>query len=174
MGNYANVASLGDVYHPGVSLARDVVFYTHYAYPVSLFFFFIVALTWWGISTSEYSKPTPPPVTGIYENGKGKKKRQSLGRTNSGFCGRVAERFPGGAKAKGKKVADDKLTPLRKAAFNWLLVGVIFTFVANSTNVILHALTKKGWWCGKEYVVSGMYLLNMHFGHWPLTYPASL
>lgn len=57
-------------------------------------------------------------------------------------------------KAKGKRVVDDRLTPLRKAVLNWLLVGIIFTFVANSTNVILHALTKHGWWCGKDYVVS--------------------
>jgi len=91
---------------------------------------------------SESSKPAPPPVTGIYESGKRKKKCQSSGRTKSGFCGRIAERFLGGAKAKGKKVADDKLTPLRKAAFNWLLVGVIFILVANSPNVILHALTE--------------------------------
>jgi len=74
---------------------------------------------------SKSSKPTPLPVTGIYESGKRKKKRQISDRTNSGFCGRIAERFPGGAKAKGKKVAGDKLTPLRKAAFNWVLVGVI-------------------------------------------------
>lgn len=151
MGNSTNSTIPGDLL-PGESLPQSIVYYAHYYYPLALFCFFLFALAWWGISTSQSSKPTPPSVTGIYENGK--PLDGSGAQANSGFLRRIAERFPGGVKAKGKRVTDDRLTPLRKAVLNWLLVGIIFTFVANSTNVILHALTKHGWWCGKDYVVS--------------------
>ena len=43
---------------------------------------------------------------------------------------------------------------MRKGAMNWIFAGVLVTLVGNATNVILHALTKRGWWCGKDYVVS--------------------
>jgi ATP-binding cassette, subfamily B, vacuolar membrane transporter HMT1/ACLQ len=161
MGNYT-------VPHRPQSLAGDIVYFAHYYYPLALFCFFLTSLTWWGISTSGSSKPKPPPVTGVYENGKNKNKRASTAAERNGVNGddnggdngddgffrRMAQRFPGGGKAKGIKAAEEKLTPMRKAVFNWLLVGVIITFVLNSANVILHALTKRGWWCGKDYVVS--------------------
>jgi hypothetical protein len=45
----------------------------------------------------------------------------------------------------------------RKLVFYYLSAGVIGTFIASGTNVIIHALTEreKGWWCGENAVVSG-------------------
>jgi len=45
------------------------------------------------------------------------------------------------------------LTPIRKALLSWGLVIVILSFIANSANIILHALVKAGWWCGQDVVV---------------------
>lgn len=139
---------------PATALEKVLV-YTRYAYPLALFIFFLVSLAWWGIKTSQSSRPSPPSVSGVYEAGRrNRKKRNDNGNDDGGgLFSRIAGRFPGGTMAKSKKGSDDKLTPTRKAVFNWLLVGVIVTFVANSANVILHALTTRGWWCGQAYVV---------------------
>lgn len=134
---------------------ETVLLYTRYAYPLTLFVFFLVSLAWWGIKTSFSSPPSPPGVNGIYNGRNRKRNSGSIGADERrGLFSAIAGRFPGGTAAKSKKGTDDKLTPMRRAVFNWLLVGVIVTFVANSANVILRALTNTGWWCGQAYVVS--------------------
>lgn len=47
-------------------------------------------------------------------------------------------------------------SPGRKVVFLYLAAGLLATFVANGTEVVIHALTKaeNGWWCGKEMAVS--------------------
>ena len=57
---------------------------------------------------------------------------------------------------KGRYERDNNwvgLTPIRKALLSWGLVIVILSFIANSANIILHALVKAGWWCGQDVVV---------------------
>lgn len=130
--------------------SSPLLVYTRYYYPLVLFFFFIISLTVWGIATSESSKPTPPPVNGIYSRvSRGSKKPKSETSTFK----RIAARFPGGI--PHQKDADElRLGPIRKAVLNWLLTGVLVTLVANAVNVIMHALTSTAeWWCGKDYVV---------------------
>lgn len=140
--------------HPvALTTPETILLYTRYAYPLTLFVFFLVSLAWWGIKTSYSSKPSPPGVNGIY-NGHNRKRNGVGGDEAGGLFSSIAGRFPGGTAAKSKKGSDDKLTPMRRAVFNWLLLGVIVTFVANSANVILRALTNTGWWCGQAYVVS--------------------
>ncbi|KAI5797511.1 hypothetical protein DFH27DRAFT_526268 [Peziza echinospora] len=51
------------------------------------------------------------------------------------------------------------LTPIRKAILGWGLLIIIITYMANSTNIILHALVKAGWWCGQDVVISNISLL---------------
>lgn len=45
------------------------------------------------------------------------------------------------------------LTPIRRTMFHWGVVFVILSYMANAANIILHALTKPGWWCGQDVVV---------------------
>jgi len=125
--------------------------YTRYYYPLVLFLFFTISLGAWGIATSESSKPTPPPVNGIYDNGRASKRKE---RKKSGptLFGRIAARFPDGVP---QQEASDlrRLGDLRKAFMNWMLSGVLVTLMANATNVIAHTLLNHSWWCGKDYVV---------------------
>jgi hypothetical protein len=126
--------------------------YTRYYYPLVLFLFFTISLGAWGIATSESSKPTPPPVNGIYENERAPKKKERKKRSGPTLFRRLAARFPGGV--QDREESDLKrLGDLRKASMNWLLGGVLATLVANATNVILHTLLDHSWWCGKDYVV---------------------
>jgi hypothetical protein len=128
--------------------AAPLLLYLRYFYPLALFFVFLILLTTWGIATSESSKPTPPPVNGIYKGRKDDQKKTS----EHGTLKRIAARFPGGVPQR--KVADARrLGALRKAVMNWLLTGVMVTLVGNAVNVIMHALTIQGWWCGKDYAV---------------------
>ena len=69
------------------SSPASLIEYVRYYYPLALFVFFIVSLTTWGIATSETSKPTPPPVRGVYgqnssSNGRAVNNKRN-GRTSS-------------------------------------------------------------------------------------------
>jgi hypothetical protein len=149
----ATMTTMGDPPQafPRFANRPPVLRYTRYYYPLVLFLFFIVALGAWGIATSESSKPTPPPVTGIYTNGRAKKRARKQPSEHSTFK-RIAARFPGGSQ-QNKEADERRLGPIRKAAMNWLLAGVLLTLVGNAVNVIMHALTNHDWWCGKAYVV---------------------
>lgn len=174
---------------------------THYVYPLALLFFFLSAVTWWGIHTAG-KKPQPawvsPPVTARSSPARGRSPNGSVrhgddddndseaevedahllgGETvkaGRGPFSRMKERcamwlrgdledFSGAGPAalqqsssfhtKGKHVG---LTPIRKAVLGWALVIVIMTYIANSANIILHALVKIGWWCGQDVVVCVM------------------
>ena len=66
--------------------------------------------------------------------------------------------------AKKLKEAKDKIklkdfSPGRKLIFVWLSAGVITTFAASATNIVVHALTRRedGWWCGEATAVSGIW-----------------
>ncbi|KAA8910126.1 hypothetical protein FN846DRAFT_1007157 [Sphaerosporella brunnea] len=133
------------------SSSSPVLRYTRYYYPLVLFLFFTIALGAWGIATSESSKPTPPPVNGIYTNGRRAQRRSS---ENSTFK-RIAARFPGGSQ-QNKREDERRLNAIQKGVMNWLLAGVLATLVANAVNVIMHALTNHNWWCGKDYVISNV------------------
>jgi hypothetical protein len=145
---------MGDLHHLH-PLENDVLSppflrYTRYYYPVVLIVTFATALTTWGIATSKSSKPTPPPVNGIYSNNAHLKQQQNF--FDGALFKRIAARFPGGIHQQ--KDADMKRMGVsRKATMNWLLIAVMFTFVGNSANAIMHALIKRGWWCGQDYVV---------------------
>lgn len=128
--------------------------YTRYYYPLILFLFFVISLTAWGIATSQASAPKPPPVEAVLNgdiDAVKRRRRRELAEKNTWFK-RFAARFPGGVTA-AREADEKRLSPLRKAIFNWLLVGVMITLLGNAVNVIMHALAKRGWWCGKDYVV---------------------
>lgn len=68
-----------------------------------------------------------------------------------GFCeGNHGSAQHSGFESHHTKVS---LTPMRRAMFHWAVVFVILSYMANAVNIILHALTKPGWWCGQDVVV---------------------
>ncbi|KAI5793306.1 hypothetical protein EDC01DRAFT_92199 [Geopyxis carbonaria] len=134
--------------------------YVRYFFPLVLFVFFSVSFTAWGIATSESSKPTPPSVNGIYRNDHQNKNKNHKTSGSTAFK-RFAARFPGGI-PQAREADEKRLGSIRKATMNWLLIGVMVTLVGNSVNVIMHALSKRGWWCGKDYVISTVALFFIY------------
>ncbi|KAH0562222.1 hypothetical protein GP486_003078 [Trichoglossum hirsutum] len=124
-------------------IASQVLLYTHYAYPVVLLVFFLLAFTANSIVTA------------------------SLAAEPSGSNGPGGKPLPAGRVAAGSgapRKARVGVSPQRKAVFNWLSVAVIASFVGNAVNVIVHSLTERGWWCGKAvaiYVVSSVFLYSL-------------
>ncbi|KAL7276231.1 ATP-binding cassette-type vacuolar membrane transporter Hmt1 [Rhizina undulata] len=145
-----------------LTVSDKLLLYTHYIYPGFLFVFFLVSLTWWGIATSP-SRQRPPSVKGVYNGGPTGPAEVVNGK---GWFQKFAARFPDGENsnkaAKGNVQGVVRLTAVRKAVFNWLLVGIIVTFLGDATNVVLHALTNRGWWCGKDYVLSTVSLMFIY------------
>lgn len=169
------------------SSVQTILVFLRYAYPLVLFLFFMISLAVWGIKTSNKRPFTPPPTvpaskigsprpssplingngsaqgngqpktrtqTNISEEPQQQHDEKSMGRLKLWLTGRLEKKDGEG---------DRGLTPLRKAVMNWLLAGMIFTFVASSANIILHALTTEGWWCGQDVVVCGHPRLRIRY-----------
>lgn len=187
---------------PGKTYIQHWLVVIHYTYPLFLLFFFLGALTWWGIHTAS-KKPQPawasPPITARSSPTRGRSPNSGLvdrnnisrggpdlgdddaddedclsdivkqgkldSNNNRGWAGRFRARFAAWFRGdlednddvqKGRYERDNNwvgLTPIRKALLSWGLVIVILSFIANSANIILHALVKAGWWCGQDVVV---------------------
>jgi ABC-type transport system involved in Fe-S cluster assembly fused permease/ATPase subunit len=62
----------------------------------------------------------------------------------------------------GRKKVQDDVTPTQKRLFEWVSLAAALTFIANSVNVIVHALSsrKEQWWCGQAVVI---YLVGTFF-----------
>ena len=124
-------------------MAQDIMVYTHYASPIILLVFFLVAFTAHSILTApkEDVVQAEPSQTG--PGGK------PLPRTSS----------PTAKAAREKKALD--FSPSRKLLFTWLSVGVVLTFLGNAATVIVHAVLdrKDNWWCGQAVVVCDIILL---------------
>ena len=118
-------------------MAQQIMLYTHYASPIILLVFFLVAFTAHSILTA--SKEDVIQVT-TSQTGPGGK---PLPRTSS----------PAAKAAREKKALD--FSPSRKLLFTWLSAGVVLTFLGNVVTVIVHALLdrKDNWWCGQAAVV---------------------
>lgn len=110
---------------------------THFNYPWLLLLIFLAAFITNSVLTAESSADIDEPAV----------------------LGPGGKPLPRSAKklkeAKEKKKLKD-FSPYRKLLFIWLSAGLIITFVANATNIIVHALTKRenGWWCGEATAVS--------------------
>lgn len=168
--------------HPQTPLQHALVI-THYIYPLFLLVFFLGALTWWGIRLASKKQPSPPPPPPRTSNGAldgsadetesdrllGKNLYDDhpprigiWGRTKTKFVAWFNGELEGAPSSWGKNPdLDDSvgpqykgLTPLRKAIMSWGVLVIILSFIAESVNIILHALVKTGWWCGQDVVVS--------------------
>ena len=118
-------------------MAHGIMVYTHYASPIILLVFFLVAFTAHSILTASKEDIIRPQPGQTGPGGK------PLPRNSSPI-----------AKAAREKEALD-FSPSRKLLFTWLSAGVVLTFLGNAGTVIVHALLdrKDNWWCGQAVVV---------------------
>ncbi|KAF2469169.1 uncharacterized protein BDR25DRAFT_229918 [Lindgomyces ingoldianus] len=122
---------------------QSILAILQYAYPIFLLFFFLTAFTLRSILASN---------------------------TNTNNIRKTTQRGPGGkplpitdpTRNFVKKQVNDDVTPSQKRLFEWLSLAAALTFVGNSTNVIIHALTarKEHWWCGQAVAI---YLVGSFF-----------
>ena len=121
--------------------AQDVLVYVHYAYPIILLFFFVVATTAHAVLTASKDEiiQAVPDQTG--PGGK------PLPRNTS----------PGGER-KTQQTLD--FSPARKLFFSWISVAAVLTFFGDGVIIIAHALADKedNWWCGESVVVCAVVL----------------
>ena len=118
-------------------MAQEIMVYTHYASPIILLIFFLLAFTAHSILTASKEDLIQPSHAQTGPWGK------PLPRTSS----------PAAKAAREKKALD--FSPSRKLLFTWLSAGVVLTFLGNAGTVIVHALLdrKDNWWCGQAVVV---------------------
>lgn len=118
-------------------VATDLLVYIHYASPIVLLAFFLLAFTAHSVTTAstEDVLHAEPEQTG--PGGKPLPKSSS----------------PSAKARRENQILD--FSPARKLLFAWLSVGAILTFLGNSVVVILHAVLdrKDHWWCGESVAV---------------------
>lgn len=119
------------------AIAQDILIYVHYAYPIILIVFFLVATTAHGILTASKEETTQSDPDQTGPGGK------PLPRNTSPS-----------AKKKTQQTID--FSPTRKRFFTWISLGATLTFVGNGIVVIAHSLIDKkdNWWCGQSVIVS--------------------
>ena len=127
-------------------MAQEIMVYTHYASPIILLIFFLLAFTAHSILTASKEDLIQPSPGQTGPGGK------PLPRTSSPAAK---------AAAREKKALD--FSPSRKLLFTWLSAGVVLTFLGNAGTVIVHALLdrKDSWWCGQAVVVCERMFLIM-------------
>lgn len=122
---------------------RSILTVVHFAYPIILLFFFLLAFTFRSVRSASNASHNAAPVT---QKGPGGK---PLPVTDP------SRNIP-------KEKPRDDITPSQKHLFEWLSVAAALTFIGNVINVIIHALysRKEGWWCGQAAVI---YLVGSFF-----------
>ena len=116
--------------------AADALTYTQFFSPLTLFVVFLVAFV-------AHSVIVAPPAKDLTV--------QPLGPGGKPLPRNLS---PAAKADQVKQIVD--FSPARKALFNWLSVGVLFTLIASAVLAIVHALVKRAenWWCGQSVVVS--------------------
>ncbi|KAI9755781.1 MAG: hypothetical protein M4579_004144 [Chaenotheca gracillima] len=111
----------------------------HFASPIIVFAVFLIAFTLHGILTSQ------PRDAATTSNGSGQGGKDT----------------PTRAASRGPKFIPEEFSPVQKLCFNWLTVGLIFTFLANAVLVIVHAIIERPWWTTQSkaiYVVASFFV----------------
>ncbi len=118
------------------TVSHNILYYTHYNYPLAFFVFFIVLFLRHSIKAS----PNRPQLS------------QKSNLTGPDGKPLPLSRPPSNAPPSPETPGFGKT---RSLLFVYLSVALIATFVANSANVILHALaeSEKHWWAGPAAVV---------------------
>jgi hypothetical protein len=118
------------------STSEDILFYTHFAYPVTLLILFVIAFAANSILSSSSESAIPTTAPAITLTGPGGKP------------------LPSNTRPKVKK--DNDFSPVKKTSFIWISAFLIATFILNAANICIHALADRehGWWCGEATTVS--------------------
>ena len=115
--------------------AQDLLAYLHFAYPVILLVYFLTAFMGHSVWTA----------------------REESTSTAAAQKGPGGKLLPRDKKAKpSKKDPTVEFSPAIKSLFNWVSIGVVFTFLADAVVISVHVLLKResNWWCGKDVAVS--------------------
>ena len=117
--------------------AQEILIYAHFACPIALLVFFLIAFTVNSIVTA----PKESSVTASTEP--------------KGPGGKPLPKKKGPKPKAGCHHNKDDFSPARKGLFNWIVFGSILTFVGNAVVVIAHAIVDRedGWWCGQHVAV---------------------
>lgn len=117
--------------------APTILVYIHFASPIILLAFFLLAFTAHSIATASKDAIIQPSTEQTGPGGKP-----------------LPQNISSSIKARRENRALD-FSPARKLLFIWLSVGTTLTFVGSATVVILHAVLarKDGWWCGESVAV---------------------
>ena len=115
--------------------AQDILVYTHFASPLILLAFFLIAFTAHSIATASHDAVVKPSADRMGPGGKP---------------------LPQNTRGHPRPNALD-FSRVRKLVFNWLSVGTILSFLGNAVVVILHAVIQReeNWWCGESVAVGG-------------------
>lgn len=118
--------------------ARAVLLYLHYANPIILLIFFLVAFTTHSILTSP------------------NRSANGSSETQTGPGGKPLPKTKPQAKDTKRNGSGHELPRSQRLLFQWLSFLATLTFAANAVDVIVHALydRRDGWWCGQSVVVS--------------------
>lgn len=117
-------------------LALRILHYTHFAYPIVLLLVFLVAFVAHSIITS----PNRSVSTRTNITGPGGKPLPPTSRPPSN--GPAVQKNEGFGRT-------------RSLLFCWLNIGIILTFIGNTVNIVVHAISQRasGWWAGEAAVV---------------------
>lgn len=115
--------------------AQNILTYLHASYPIIVLALFITVFTIRSIALANRETEAAPVTTQV------------------GPGGKPLPRKSPASKSKNSEVLD--FSRPRKLLFEWLSLAVAMTFVANSIQVIIHALyaREEEWWCGETTVV---------------------
>lgn len=124
---------------PGSKLSYNILYYTHFWYPLALLVIFLVTFVTHSIKSAP-AKPTISAKSPLL--GPGGKPLPVSGGSRPSSHGPPSPKNQGFGKT-------------RSILFCWLSLGLVGTFIGNIINIIVHALAEreKGWWAGESAVV---------------------
>lgn len=126
--------------------AQSILTYTHFAYPLILLAFFLVATTLRSIYAVHNHNTNDNADAAVVLGPGGKPLPQKTTLSRSVEHGELDFSRP------------------RKLLFEWISLGVVMTFAGNAITVITHSLyaRKEEWWCGQAVVVSDYFTTHSY------------
>jgi hypothetical protein len=113
--------------------AENVLYYTHFAYPMVLFILFVALFAAHGILTASTDSTRKAPLA---------------------ITGPGGKPLPNTPPPRTKRPKKPVFNDVKRIVFKCLHIGLIFTFAGNALNICLRALANRGWWCGEATTAS--------------------
>lgn len=119
------------------NISYTILHYTHFSYPLVLLVVFLVAF----VAHSIISSPNQTSVS-----------------SRSNLTGPGGKPLPPTSRPPSNsppKPTNEGFGKIRSLLFCWLSVGLIATFIGNTVNIVVHAISERnvGWWCGQSTAV---------------------